>query len=318
MVEDRVALRVCTFQGLQNLPLVAAQRLGYFDAASLDVTLSFTNSSAQQLPALAAGEYDLIHTAPDNVVNFDTNPAGFGLDPARAPRVVMLMGGSNGPLSVYARRDITTTEALRGQSAGVDNPTSGFALVLRDLLARSGLELERDYRFTPAGGTGKRAQGLLAGEFAVTILYTPFDLLVEEAGCHLLARSSATYPAYASQALAATAPWVAAHSDLVTRYIGALLSGLRWIYDPTARPAVEARLAEETALGLAGVAPGRAYDAFTHPRDGYGERALLDDAGLAQVIALRARYGASATPLGAPADYHDLNWYERAVATLSN
>ena len=189
-----MALRVCTFQGLQNLPLVAARRLGYLDSAGLEVTLSFTNSSAQQLPALAAGEYDLIHTAPDNVVNFDTNPAGFGLDPATAPRVVMLMGGSNGPLSVYARRGLTTAEALRGQDAGVDNPTSGFALVLRDLLARAGLDLERDYRFTPAGGTGKRAQGLLAGEFAATILYTPFDLLVEEAGCQRLASSQRHLP----------------------------------------------------------------------------------------------------------------------------
>lgn len=318
MVEERTTLRVCTFQGLQNLPLVAARRLGYFDGAGLDVTLSYTNSSAQQLPALAAGDYDLIHTAPDNVVNFDTNPAGFGLDPASAPRAVILMGGSNGPLSVFARRDVTTVEALRGQDAGVDNPTSGFALVLRDLLARAGLELGRDYRFTPAGGTGKRAQGLLAGEFAATILYTPFDLLVEAAGCRPLASSSATYPAYASQALAATAPWVTAHSDLVVRYISASLRALRWIYDPASRAAVEALLAEETALGLAGVAPARAYDAFTHPRDGYGEFAILDDAGLAQVIALRARYGAPASPLGAPADYRDLRWYERAVATLPN
>ncbi len=316
MVEDRVALRVCTFQGLQNLPLFAARRLGYFDEASLDVTLSFTNSSAQQLSALATGEYDLIHTAPDNVVNFDTNPAGFGLDPASAPRIVMLMGGSNGPLGVYARHGVSDAAALRGQDIGVDNPASGFALVLRDLLARAGLELGRDYRFTTAGGTSKRAQGLLAGEFAATILYTPFDMLVETAGCHLLASSRTAYPAYASQALSATEPWIAAHGDLVTRYTGAWLRALRWIYDPAARGAVEALLAEEAGLGLAGVAPARAYAAFTHPRDGYGERAILDDTGLAQVIALRARYGAPARPLGAPAEYCDLRWYERAVAGM--
>ena len=163
MVEDRATLRVCSFQGMQNLPLVVARRLGYFDEANLDITLSFTNSSAEQLATLTAGGYDLIHIAPDNVVNFDTNPAGFGLDPARAPRITMLMGGSNGPLCVYARQGVTETAALRGQDISVDNPTSGFALVLRDLLARASLELARDYRFTTAGGTGKRAQGLLAG-----------------------------------------------------------------------------------------------------------------------------------------------------------
>lgn len=316
MVDDHAALRVCSFQGLQNLPLVAAKRLGYFDAAGLDIALSFTNSSAQQLAALAAGDYDLIHTAPDNVVNFDTNPAAFGLDPASAPRVVMLMGGSNGPLSVCARRGVTTAIELRGQDVGVDNPSSGFALVLRDLLARAGLELDRDYHFTTAGGTGKRAQGLLAGEFAATILYPPFDLLVTKNGCLPLASSVTTYPAYASQALAATAPWITTHGDLVPRYIGAVLRALRWIYDPARRHAAEALLAEEPTLGLAGVAPAHAYNAFTHPRDGFGVRAALDGAGLAQVIEMRARYGAVSTPLGAPGDYLDLRWYARAAAEV--
>jgi ABC-type nitrate/sulfonate/bicarbonate transport system substrate-binding protein len=316
MVDDHATLRVCSFQGLQNLPLVAAQRLGYFDAAQLAITLSFTNSSAQQLATLATGGYDLIHTAPDNVVNFDTNPAAFGLDPASAPRVVMLMGGSNGPLSVYARQGITAAIELRGKDVGVDNPTSGFALVLRDLLSRAGLEPERDYHFTTAGGTGKRAQGLLAGEFAATILYPPFDLLVAQRGCLPLTSSVTTYPAYASQALAATAPWLAAHGDLITRYIGAVLRALRWIYDPDTRPAVEALLAQEPTLGLAGVAPADAYNAFTHPRDGFGVRAMLDEAGLAQVIELRSRYGAVSSPLGAPGDYLDLRWYAQAAAEV--
>ncbi len=89
-----MALRVCSFQGMQNLPVIAARRQGYLDEAGLDVTLSFTNSSAQQLATLAAGGYDLIHTAPDNVINYDTNPEAFGLAPASAPRVLLLMGGS--------------------------------------------------------------------------------------------------------------------------------------------------------------------------------------------------------------------------------
>ena len=117
MVEDHAALRVCRSR-VQNLPLFAARRLGYFDEARLEVTLSFTNSSAQQLSALATGEYDLIHTAPDNVVNFDTNPAGFGLDPATAPRVVMLMGGSNGPLGVYARQGSRMRRRCAGRALG--------------------------------------------------------------------------------------------------------------------------------------------------------------------------------------------------------
>ena len=207
-------------------------------------------------------------------------------------------------------------EALRGQDA----EWTTLPLASRSSCATCSHALAWTWSATTASrppvAPENARRGCSRASIAATILYTPFDLLVEEAGCHRLASSSATYPAYASQALAATEPWVSAHSDLITRYTGAWLRALRWIYDPAARSSVEALLAEETALGLAGVAPGRAYEAFTHPRDGYGERAILDDAGLAQVIALRARYGASATPLGAPADYRDLRWYERAVAAL--
>ena len=52
---DTTTLRVRSFQGLQNLPIVAAQRQGYFTRAGLMVALSFTNSSAEQLAMLARG-----------------------------------------------------------------------------------------------------------------------------------------------------------------------------------------------------------------------------------------------------------------------
>lgn len=313
METSATTLRVRTFRGLQNLPIVAAQRLGYFANAGLEVTLSFTNSSAEQLSALARGEVDLIHTAPDNVIHFDTQPAAFGVDPTTSPRLALLLGGSNGPLSVYAAPGIADLAALRGHVVGVDNPGSGFALVLRDLLERAGLALDRDYTFTVAGGTGVRAAALAARGLAATLVYPPFDLLLADKGCHRLSDSTSVYPAYASQALAGERGWVEAHGDDVTAYIAALLTSLDWIYNHARRAAVEALLALEPALGAADVAPALAYAAFTDPQVGFGRLATLSEAGLAQVIALRARYGdLPAAVLGQPADYCDLRWYERA------
>ena len=314
---ESAALRVRSFRGLQNLPIIAAQRLGHFAHAGLTVALSFTNSSAEQLGMLARGEVDLIHTAPDNVIHFDTKPAAFGADPATAPRLALLLGGSNGPLSLYAASIIGASGdlgALRGQAIGVDNPGSGFALVLRDLLARGGLLLGRDYQFTVAGGTGARAEALARGELAATLVYPPFDLLLADKGCHRLSDSTSVYPAYASQALAGERGWVEAHSERVTAYIAALLSALDWIYTPAERGAVEALLATEPTLGATETPPALAYAAFTDPQLGFGRAATLSEAGLAQVIALRARYGdLPAEALGQPADYCDLRWYERAT-----
>ncbi len=84
-----------------------------------------------------------------------------------------MSGGSVGPLSIYAQPAIHSTGDLRGAVLGVDNPTSGFALVMRDLLARDGLELERDYTFTVAGGTSTHLDTLIHGTVAATISMPP-------------------------------------------------------------------------------------------------------------------------------------------------
>ena len=153
-------LKICTFKGIQNLPLYVARQQDFFAQQGLHIDITYTTGSIPQLAGLVREEYQLIQTAPDNVINVDNNPSAFGLDPATAPHVIMLLGGSVGPLSIFAQSDITTFDHLRGAVLGVDNPTSGFAMVLRDILARNGLLLERDYTFTVAGGTSNRLDAL--------------------------------------------------------------------------------------------------------------------------------------------------------------
>lgn len=309
-------LRVNSFKGLQNLPLYVAMREGYLAARGLAIDLTFTTGSAAQLAGLAAGEYELIQTAPDNVINYETQPAMFGVDPATAPAVAMVLGGSIGPLGVYARPGVTSIHQLRGATLGVDNPASGFALVLRDLLQREGLALNRDYTFIVAGGTHVRCDALLAGTIAATILYAPFDLRAAEAGCSLLASSTATYSAYASGSTAAVRGWIAAHGEVVTRYLAAILLALRWLYDPANAQATQALMRSEPALGVAPDLVPHAYEAFVSPATGFGVDAALDEQGLRQVLALRQAYGASDARLGQPGEYCDQRWYAAARASL--
>src|SRR6266700_3427440 len=122
-------LNICTFKGIQNLPLYVARQQNFFAQQGLHIDINYTTGSIPQLAGLVREEYQLIQTAPDNVINVDNNPIAFGLDHATAPHVIMLLGGSVGPLSIYAQRDITKFDHLRGSVLGVDNPTSGFALV---------------------------------------------------------------------------------------------------------------------------------------------------------------------------------------------
>ena len=309
-------LRVNSFKGVQNLPLYIAMHEGFFAARGLAVELTFTTGSAVQLAGLARGDYELVQTAADNVVNFDTRPAAFGIDPAGASRAAMVLGGSVGPLTMFARRGMTSVESLRGAELGVDNPTSGFAIVLRDLLQRQGLALDRDYTFVVAGSTHARCDALLDGTIAATILYSPFDLRAADQGCAALASSTAAYPAYASGSTAGMQPWLDTHGDVVTRYIAAILQALRWLDDPMHAQVTQALMRAEPSLGVPHDLVPRAYAAFVASGTGYRRDGALDEDGLRQVIALRAAYGSPGLRLGQPAEYCDLRWYRAARANL--
>jgi ABC-type nitrate/sulfonate/bicarbonate transport system substrate-binding protein len=312
----KTALHVCTFKGSQNIALYVAQQQGFFAAQSLDVIIEYTAGSAAQLAGLARGDYHLVQTAPDNVINVDNNPAAFGLDPTSSPHIVMLFGGSTGPLSLYAQPDIMSISNLQDRTLGVDNPTSGFGLVVRDILARAGLVVERDYTFVHAGGTGTRLEGLLRGAFAATILYAPFDTIASEKGLSKLATSTDYYSAYASLCTAGAQNWVEANVDSVTRYISALLQALSWLYDAEHATAVQNMIQQEPALKLDADMALHAYKAFIDPVVGFGREGRLEETGLQQVIDVRAAYGSRLRPLGKPAQYQDLRWYHQAIERI--
>lgn len=305
-----IALRVNTFKGLQTLPLLVARSQGFFAAHGLDISISYASGSAAQIAGLARGEYDLIQTAPDNVIFAESAPGAFGLEAAAGIR--MVLGGSLGPLSIYARPAGTAPADLRGATLGVDNPDSGFALVLRDLLARDDVLLGRDYAFTVAGGTSARLDALTQGAVAATLLYAPYDTLAEAAGSRRLADTTDHYPAYASLATAGLRGWMAAHAEVLTHYLAAMLGALRWIHDRANAARVHTLLREEPALGLDAATAASSYAAFVAPQTGFGVDARLDEAGLNQVIALRRAYGTQTAALGGPMDYCEPGWYERA------
>jgi ABC-type nitrate/sulfonate/bicarbonate transport system substrate-binding protein len=308
-------LRLSTFRGMQNLPVYVAEREGLFVRRGLAVDVTYTVGSAAQISALAGGDCDLAQTAPDNVINADDDPAGFGLDRARTPRLVMLMGGSVGALGLFARRGTAAISALRGTILGVDNPRSGFALVLRDMMAGHNLLLDRDYRLISVGGTSERLQALRGDAVAATILYTPFDALAEAESSPRLAGSEQQYAAYASLATAATAPWVADHKPEASYYIAAIREALGLIHAPDYRTRAQSIIREQ--LHLDDITAQRAYAAFTDRRIGFGVEAKLDKSGLQTVIALRETYGMPRSTLKDLAAYLEPGPYQEAGRLLT-
>jgi len=130
-------LKVVAFAGASNWPFWACQQEGLFAKENIDVSLEFTPSSVELARNMMVGKYDLALAAVDNVIAYDEGQGEVDLG---APAdFIALFGIDNGMLSVMASPDIADIKALKGQSVSVDAMTTGFAFVLREVLARNGV-----------------------------------------------------------------------------------------------------------------------------------------------------------------------------------
>ena len=125
-------LKIIAFPGAPNLPTFAAIEQGRFSDRGFDVDLELTPSSVYQAEKTAAGAFDIICTAFDNVVAY-----GSGQGAAKAginPDYVVIMGATQLELSLVAAPDITSVADLAGKTIALDALTTGFAFVLFDML----------------------------------------------------------------------------------------------------------------------------------------------------------------------------------------
>jgi ABC-type nitrate/sulfonate/bicarbonate transport system substrate-binding protein len=137
-------VRFITFN--MDAATIAAQTRGYFAAQSIDLQVTLTPNSTDQMRGLGQGTWDIASTAFDNVLSWSGRDAG--------PEIVaVLQRGTPLNLPVYVRPEIHDWADLRGRPLAVDAVDTAYALVLRRVLLAHGLDLERgDYELIPVGG----------------------------------------------------------------------------------------------------------------------------------------------------------------------
>ena len=130
------SLNVIVFPGGFNLPIWAGIHLGTFARQDLEIRLHFTTNSMQQLSGLVRGEWEIGLTGFDNVVAYQEGQGEAEID--REPDLFVFMGGDDAFLRLVVQPDIGSYADLRGKVLSVDALTTGFAFVLRKMLASTG------------------------------------------------------------------------------------------------------------------------------------------------------------------------------------
>ena len=137
-------------EGTSSWPLYVAEARGFFQRAGIDVDMTVTGSSVKQLEQLIAGGYDIGFQQSDHVVRAVES----GGD------LFAFMAFAHAPeLSLIVAPQIASFDDLRNGTIVVDGARTGYALLLRKLLADHGLSAN-DYRMQEFGGSISAEHGI--------------------------------------------------------------------------------------------------------------------------------------------------------------
>jgi ABC-type nitrate/sulfonate/bicarbonate transport system substrate-binding protein len=301
-----IPLDVIIFSGVQDLPFFVATEKGFFGEQGLDVRITLTGSSTELREGLAAGKYQIAHTAADNAV------AMVELQHAEA---VIVLGGDNSFNHLFVTPEIRTYQDLRGKTLVVDAPNTAFALVAYQMLADHGVN-RGEYAVLEAGTPVKRVAAMADSRIAQAgMLNLPYSVLAPGKGLHELGSLTGAIGQYQGTTGFVLRPWADANRDILVRYIAAYIQAVRWIKTPAHKAEAVAMLVDH--LKLAPEVAGQCYDIVADPTTGFARDAEVDLKGFENVLRLRAVVeGAWGGKPPAAGRYIDLSFYNQAVAKL--
>ena len=283
-------------EGTASWPLYVAQAKKLFDREGITVEVTLTASSVKQLEQLTKGGYDIGLQQSDHVVRAVENGSDLFIFMANAPPP---------ELSLVIAPSIGSFDDLKGRVIAVDGVRSGYALLLRKLLADRGLK-EGDCTFKEFGGSRERFDALKGGLAFASFLNPPFDRNLFAAGFKSLGTISDYFPTYPGSIAAARRSWARDNEQRLVAFIRAMNAAFAWLEDKNNRnEAVEilrARLKTEPD------AAARAFDQFSAQ-----PRPTLVPGALRQVIDIVWDAEGLTGPQGAPDKYMNLSYLRKAT-----
>ena len=309
MMKALIALAVIVFPGGFNWPLWVGMEKGFFAQNGVEITVTPTPNSVYQMQNLAAGKFDIAFSTVDNVIAYNEGQGEAPL--AETPDFFAFMGGQYGAVRLVAQPDIARIADFKGKSLAVDAATTGYAFVLRKLLQQAGLS-ESDYQLERLGGTAQRAQALMDGKTAGTILTTPLEIVPESRGFKRLANAVDAIGPYQAVLGVARRSWAREHADALVGFIRGYVAALDWLGNPANRAEAVAIYRKNIPQASEEVA-NKAWEALLTGPEGFQKKGKLDRAGIETVLKLRSEFGQPRKTLTDPDKYVDESYYRKAL-----
>jgi len=307
--ENMRTLIINVFPGAINVPLWAGIKEGFFAKRDLELDIVFTPNSIEQLTGIAAGKFDIMLTSVDNIIAYKEKQ---GEVPAEGDTdMFAFMGSDDAFLRFVVQEDIKSFADLPGKILTADALTTGFAFVLRRMLALNGID-ENDIEWMSTGGVLQRWQAMMEHpEQKGTLQVTPFEIMGASKGHHVLARAADVLDSYQGIVGGTRVAWAQENAEDLSGFIAGWLEAVNWLYDPANRQAALDAIAENMPQMPEAVAAG-ALDIFFDAETGMRRDGTFDIPGIATVLDLRREFGPAPDDLHGPEHYIDTTYLDAA------
>ncbi len=291
-----------------SLPIVVAQRNGYFAKHGIELQEEHADSSDVLRAMLASGKADVGHAAVDNAVFMVENS---GAD------VAIVMGGDGATNDLIVQPDVKTVADLRDRILLVDAVNTAYALQLKKILLLSGLEAGRDFTLKALGATPLRLKAMRANkQYAGTMLGPPSSIVAKREGFVSLGSTLQFIGPYQGFGAFVLRQWAREHADVLERYLAAYIEAQRWLLNRKNKQEVINLLM--TGSHLPPEVAAETYADMTGA-GGYEPDARFDPAAFKNTLKLRAEveHEWNGHP-PAPGKYYDGVYYKKALSLLKN
>ena len=258
---------------------------------------------------MVAGEYDIAMTPFDNVVAYQEGQGEVTLD--TQPDLFIFMGGMSSSLRLIARPEVSSLAELRGKTIAVDALTTGYTLLLYQLLDRGGLP-QGSYTLERFGGTASRVQALRQGKVVATMVSSPQEVPLEQEVYKRLGDVQPILGTYQTSCGVARRSWAAAHRNEVVRFIRAYIAANEWLRSPTNR-AEAVRLYRARIPNVSEELADKAWSVMNTGPEGFQPLAKFDPASARLALDVRNQYGVPKKQLGDWRKYVDESFYAEAT-----
>lgn len=306
-------VRMITFGGGYSLPAWVAQQQGFFAGHGVAVEITHTPNSVFLMKNLIEGKFDLTVTAMDNLVAYQEGQGEAEF--AGVCDLVAFMGVDDSFQSLMAAPGIRSVADLRGKKIAVDALTTGYAFILREMIARAGMT-DADVVYERTGGGPMRLQAMLDGNYAAGLLATPLDRIAADRGFTKLGTARELLGRYQGRTGFAQRDWIRNNEAAVIGFMRGYRDAMDWLYNRGNRAAA----ADLLMANDASVTPELArlsLDILLDDKFGFWRDLALDLEGIRTVLALRTRFGVPPKKLDDPLRYVDTGLHGRAFGGRS-